>query len=58
MSIQTINLSHQSAAQQLVQSLHDSGFAIIDEVPFNLNLIQSCYQSWAKFFENPDEEYH
>ncbi len=57
MSIQTINLSHQSAAQQLVQSLHYSGFAIIDEVPFNLNLIQSCYQSWAKFFENPDEQY-
>ena len=54
MKIQIIDLNDANAAKKLVHSLHDTGFAIIDNVDFDLRMIDQCYQQWADFFEKPD----
>ncbi len=57
MQIQTIDLNNTAAATNLVESLHSTGFAIIDNVEFDFNIINEFYKEWAHFFQNPNEDY-
>lgn len=57
MKIKTINFTDEDAPKRLVESLKETGFAIIDKPPLNFELLQSCYQAWEDFFAKPDSNF-
>lgn len=57
MSIQVINYQNTDAPRQLLASLKDTGFAIIDQPEIDFKLLNQCYSQWAAFFKVPDEAY-
>ena len=54
--VETIDYKSNIANEQLVQSLHNTGFAILYNHPINHTLITSIYNEWTKFF-NSDEKH-
>tara|TARA_B100000686_G_C16620945_1_gene879188 strand:+ start:310 stop:1152 length:843 start_codon:yes stop_codon:yes gene_type:complete len=54
--IKTIDYTSPSAKQKLVQSLHDTGFAVLHNHPINKKNIEFVYDEWEKFF-NDDKKY-
>jgi len=54
--IKTIDYTSPSAKQKLVQSLHDTGFAVLHNHPINKKNIEFVYDEWGKFF-NDDEKH-
>ena len=54
--IKTINYKSNNAKQKLVQSLHDTGFAVLHNHPINKKNIGLVYDEWKKFF-NDDKKH-
>ena len=50
--IKTIDYKSENAGSQFVDSLHNTGFAIIHNHPVDYNLITSVYDEWGVFFNS------
>ena len=50
--IQTIDFNSDNAGIQLVDSLHHTGFVILNNHPLNINLLASVYNEWGDFFNS------
>ena len=50
MNIQTVNFAAQDAGQQFVRSLHETGFAVLNNHPIPGPLLDSIYRGWDGFF--------
>ena len=51
-NIQTVDFKSENAGGQFVESLHNTGFAIIHNHPLDFNLITSVYDEWGTFFNS------
>ncbi len=56
MAVQTISYKSKSAGAELVNSLHDSGFAILRDHPIPGSLLDAVYDDWMAFFGNDDKQ--
>ncbi len=52
MEILTVDYNSKHAGQELVLSLHNTGFAIIKNHPIDSNLVESIYSEWRHFFNS------
>ena len=52
-----IDYKDSDAPKLLVESLHKTGFAVIDNHPIKFELIDSVYKNWNKFF-NSDKKFN
>ena len=50
--IKTVDYKSENAGSQLVESLHDTGFAILYNHPLDFKLITSVYDEWGNFFNS------
>ena len=50
--IKTIDYKSKNAGSQFVDSLHNTGFAILQNHPVDYNLITSVYDEWRVFFNS------
>jgi isopenicillin N synthase-like dioxygenase len=55
MIIQTVDFERPDAGQRLVQSLHETGFAVLKNHPVPRKLLDSIYSGWGRFF-NSDQK--
>jgi isopenicillin N synthase-like dioxygenase len=55
MIIRTVDFDSADAGQQLVASLHESGFAVLRNHPIPSAQLESIYRGWSRFF-NSDEK--
>ena len=55
MIIRTVDIQGPEAGQQLVRSLHETGFAVLKNHPIPGQLLDSIYRGWDSFF-NSDEK--
>ena len=53
MKVPTINLQDADANERLVQSLRDTGFAVITNHGIPASVFEDCYKAWAGFFQHP-----
>lgn len=53
MKVSTINLQDADAEQRLIQSLRDTGFAVVTGHGVPASVFEDCYASWAEFFRHP-----
>ena len=56
MNVQTVNCQDPDAGRQFVTSLHETGFAILQNHPISRPLLESIYKAWQRFFDS-DEKY-
>ncbi|MFN2289385.1 MAG: 2OG-Fe(II) oxygenase family protein [Chromatocurvus sp.] len=56
MNVQTIDYRSAGAGEQLVQSLRDTGFAVLSHHPLSVDLLQRLYRRWARFFDSGDKQ--
>jgi isopenicillin N synthase-like dioxygenase len=57
MSLPVVDYSAKDAPQRFVQSLKETGFAVLINHPIKQSLVTSIYQSWQIFFDN-EEKHH
>ena len=50
--IKTLDYKSDNACNQFVESLHQTGFAILHNHPLDFNLITSVYDEWETFFNS------
>ena len=50
--IKTIDYNSNNAKEALVESLHETGFAVLHNHPLNKKNIELVYNEWEKFFNN------
>ena len=50
--IKTVDYKLENAGINFVESLHHTGFAILKNHSLDLNLINSVYDEWGKFFKS------
>lgn len=55
MVIQSIDCTDDNAGQQLVRSLHETGFAALTNHPIPDTLLERIYTGWRRFFNNEDK---
>ena len=55
MVIQTVNCQDSDAGQQFVASLHETGFAILQNHPISRQLLENLYAGWQKFFDSEEK---
>jgi len=53
MKVQTINLQDADASARLIQSLRDTGFAVVTGHGIPSSIFDDCYAAWTSFFEHP-----
>ena len=53
--IKTLDYKSANAEHKLVESLHDTGFAVIHNHPIDQKQIISVYDEWGKFFDDDDK---
>lgn len=56
MNVQLVDYQNSSAGEDLVNSLHQSGFAVLKNSPITPERIDRFYRLWAEFF-NSDEKH-
>ena len=56
MVIQTVNCQDSDAGQQFVDSLHETGFAILKNHPISRQLLENLYAGWQKFFDSEEKD--
>jgi isopenicillin N synthase-like dioxygenase len=54
--VQTVDYHSPRAAEELVASFRQTGFAVLKNHPLDARLVQETYAEWKKFFENVTEE--
>lgn len=52
MKVSRIDFKEKTAPQQFLDSIHDSGFAVIHNHGLDIQLFQKNYQDWREFFES------
>ena len=52
LKVQTIDFNSDNAGIQLVDSLHHTGFVILNNHPLDINLLVSVYNEWGDFFNS------
>lgn len=55
MHVDTIDFNHRNAGQQLVHSLHNTGFAILTHHPISAALLDDIYADWHAFFGSDEK---
>jgi isopenicillin N synthase-like dioxygenase len=55
MSLPVVDYTAEDAPQRFVQSLRETGFAILINHPIEQSLVNSIYQNWQKFFNSDDK---
>ena len=53
--VQTIDYQKNTANEQFVESLHNTGFAVLRNHPINKELIHSIYNEWELFFNSKNK---
>ncbi|HFB64943.1 MAG TPA: isopenicillin N synthase family oxygenase [Aeromonadales bacterium] len=51
-----IDLKLAQAPELFVQSLHETGFGILDNHPINQKLVESIYHDWLQFFNSHEKQ--
>ena len=52
MEVLLIDYLSNSASKELVKSIRETGFAVIENHPIDRSLIDSVYNEWAEFFNS------
>ena len=52
MKIATVSYNDKTAAKDLTDSLHYTGFAVLSHHPIEPRLIDDVYEEWRQFFKN------
>lgn len=55
MDILTIDYQAKDAGAKFVKSLKDTGFAIFENHPISVTLLENVYAEWRKFFDSKDK---
>ena len=55
MKVQTVDFTHPQAGQMFVNSLQQTGFALIKQHPVPQTLLQTLYLQWQQFFWGDDK---
>lgn len=55
MNVLRINIQAPDAAKQFLESIHNSGFAVIFNHGLEVELIQKNYQDWKRFFDSDEK---
>ena len=55
MKMQTVDFTHPRAGQMFVDSLRQTGFALIKQHPVPETLLQTLYAQWQQFFLGDDK---
>ena len=50
MKVETVSFTSDDAAETLMRSLHETGFAILEDHPISSEQVQSIYDNWGEFF--------
>ena len=53
LNVKSIDLNSKNASKNFVQSLKNTGFAILNNHPINIDLIEKVYLEWSDFFNSP-----
>ena len=54
----TIDYNDPMFRKKFVDSLHHTGFAVINEHPINQKLINKVYKDWDMFFKSDEKRYY
>jgi isopenicillin N synthase-like dioxygenase len=54
-SLKSIDFNAPDADQQFVASLHDIGFAVLENHPLDMGLVDQIYQEWRAFFDTDEK---
>ena len=52
MNVETIDFNHTDVGQELVRSLHETGFAVLRNHPIPRQLLDTIYAGWRDFFNS------
>ena len=52
MNVQIVDFESPTAASELASSIHNTGFAVIKNHPFDFALINAIYEEWEGFFKS------
>lgn len=55
MSLESIDFQAPDADQQFVKSLHEIGFAVLENHPLDMDLVNQIYAEWREFFATDDK---
>lgn len=55
MEILTVDFNASDAQERFVESLHNTGFAVIKNHPLSIDLLQKVYSDWEQFFAGDDK---
>lgn len=55
MEILTIDYSAKDAGAKFVESLKNTGFAIFENHPVSINILEGVYSEWSRFFDSEDK---
>ena len=47
MKVQTVSYKDEKAPETLTRSLHETGFAILEDHPISSEQVQSIYKNWG-----------
>lgn len=56
MNVQKIDIQSNEAPQQFVQSLRETGFAVLENHSIDDELLDRVYQEWSQFFARPEQD--
>jgi isopenicillin N synthase-like dioxygenase len=55
MQVLTVDYNAKDAPELFVESLRNTGFAVLDYHPISTGLIRDCYQGWKEFFSSDNK---
>jgi len=58
MNVKTVRYGSARAAQELTESLLETGFAVVTDHPVPVDLIADTYKEWMEFFTSPEKHHH
>ncbi|KEQ19093.1 2OG-Fe(II) oxygenase family protein [Endozoicomonas numazuensis] len=56
MDVQVVDYTATDAPQKFVESLRETGFAVLTNHPLSQDLVQSIYDNWLNFFNSPAKQ--
>ena len=58
MKVRTVSYKSQNNSHEFTQSLHQTGFSVLTDHPIDIDLINSVYDEWKKFFNNEKKHHY
>ena len=55
MQVEIVSYTDKDAAETLTRSLHETGFAILEDHPIISEQVQSIYGNWGAFFSKEEK---